>query len=317
MVALASALLWLAACGGERASLVVGMESTAVNSLIYLAQDQGYFEENGLNVVVKDYPSGRSAVDGLLAGEVDVATAAEFVLVTHALLGTDISTFGSIDEFLHIYLVAARNRGVEEPPDLRGKRIGLPLGTAAEFSLGRYLELHGMANDEVHLVDTPPAGLADALEAGELDAVVTWRPFVNAIEDRLGDGVVRWQVQNQQAAYCLAIAGSQWLGENPHLVGRFLRSLLLAEEYRAANPHDARASMQITLGYSEAYMDTVWPEHHLVVSLDQSLVAAMQDEARWLMSKGLTQAEETPDFWQFIRAEELSVLRPDAVDLIR
>ncbi len=37
-------------------------------ALVYVAEDQGYFEENGLEVTIKDYESGKAAADALLAG---------------------------------------------------------------------------------------------------------------------------------------------------------------------------------------------------------------------------------------------------------
>ena len=38
-------------------------------ALVYVAEHQGFFEENGLEVTIKDYESGKAAADALLAGE--------------------------------------------------------------------------------------------------------------------------------------------------------------------------------------------------------------------------------------------------------
>ena len=61
------------------------MEPNQANLLVDVAENQNDFATNGLNVTIKDYPSGAAAVNGLLKGEVNIATSTEFVLATKAL----------------------------------------------------------------------------------------------------------------------------------------------------------------------------------------------------------------------------------------
>ena len=129
---------------GKVESITIGMDPTAVNSLIYIAEDQKYFTANGLKITIKNYTSGLAAVNGMLNDEVDIATAAEFVIVGQALKKESIRALASIDKFLHIYLVGRRDRGSGASRTSKGKRIGVTLKTAAEFYLGRFLDLHGM-----------------------------------------------------------------------------------------------------------------------------------------------------------------------------
>jgi NitT/TauT family transport system substrate-binding protein len=57
-----------------------------VSALVYIAKDKGYFNENGLDVDLKGFPSGKQATDDMLAGNSDVVTAGEFV-TRYLLLG--------------------------------------------------------------------------------------------------------------------------------------------------------------------------------------------------------------------------------------
>src|SRR4030042_3583533 len=81
---------------GMMEPVVIGMEPNQVNSLIIIADDQGFFTANGLNITIRNYPSGAAAVDGLTKGESDIATATEFVLVGKAIMNTPVSTFETI-----------------------------------------------------------------------------------------------------------------------------------------------------------------------------------------------------------------------------
>ena len=302
---------------GKQAAITVGMEATAVNSLIFIAQDQGYFAANGLHVTIQQYPSGLAAVNGMLDGEVDLATASEFVIVGKAFAKESIRTLGSIDKFMHNYLIGRKDRGIAAVADLAGKRIGLPLKTAAEFYLGRFLDLHGLALNQVILVDTTPPQLVAALVNGEVDAVLAWQPNAKSIEDRLGSGIVKWPAQNEQATFCNLITTAAWTTAHPELVERFLKSLAQAEAYFIRHPTEAKAIIQDLLQYDDEYMDTIWPEHQLQLSLDQSLILAAEDEARWMIANQLTGETQVPDFLRYIDSKGLEAVKPKAVKIIR
>jgi ABC-type nitrate/sulfonate/bicarbonate transport system substrate-binding protein len=297
--------------------LTVGMEPSQVNTLIYIADEQGYFAANGLNVTIRDYPSGAAATEGLLRGENEIATATEFVLVGKALDRVPLRTFGSIDEFEQIYLVCRNDTGVRDVPDLAGKTIGLSRKTAAEFYLGRFLELHGMNIREVNLVDVRPPQIVDALSNGNVDAVVTWQPHVSSIQERMGDGVVAWPVQSGQPAFCIAICTGEWTDEHPDEITRFVRALSEAQGYLIRNPGSSKAILSLRANYSNAYVQQVWPEHHFFLSLDQALVSAMEDEARWEIRNNLTGAETLPDFQENIYTGGLERVKPESVNIIR
>ena len=130
------------------------MEATAVNSLIYIAENQGYFSANGIRINIQDdYPSGAAATEQMLAGGADISTTAEFAIVRYAFQRKATRTLGSIDMFMHMKLIGRRDRGINKISDLGGKRIGVPLKTAADFKLGRFLELHGLDKSNITIVD--------------------------------------------------------------------------------------------------------------------------------------------------------------------
>jgi NitT/TauT family transport system substrate-binding protein len=298
-------------------SITIGMDPTAVNSLIYIAKDQDYFAANGLNVTIKDYTSGLAAVNGMLKNEVDIATAAEFVIVGHALKKESVRSLGSIDKFLHIYLVGRRDRGVRSVADLKGKRIGVTLKTAAEFYLGRFLDLHGMNIRQVALVNVSPLQSVDALVNGDVDAVIAWQPNVKAMEDRLGSGVVKWGAQEGQAAYCTVVGRSEWVAKHPELIKRFLTALAQAENYNASHPAESKRILQKMLHWDDSYMAAIWPEHQFSLSLDQALILAMEDETRWMINNNLTTEKQVPDFMNYIYVDGLKAVKPEAVNIIR
>ena len=317
-VALATALGACQEHGSPPAtSVVLGTTSSEVNALILIAQDLGYFASNGLNVVHTIYPSGVAALDGLFAGEVDLATGSEFAFVNRVLANEDICTVGAISRSSIEYLAGRVDRGIDSLADLEGKTVGLPLGSRPEFALDRFLYLHSIDAARVTLVDVPVNRAEEALVNGDVDAVVAWQPYINRIRARLGPGVVTWSVQQDQPSYTLLMCKGEWADKHEELLARFLSALVQAESYIVHNPDAARAATQERLGYDLNYMASVWPDYSFSVMLDQALVVAMEDQARWIITNNLSPDRQTPDFLNYVYLDGLETVKPEAVNVIR
>lgn len=291
-------------------------ESTA---LLWIAEDRQFFSRNRLDITLRKYETGAGALDGTLKGEADVAIGtAELPVVARAFRKEKMRVIGSADKANFIYIIARKDRGIEKASDLRGKKVGTTLGTVAEFFLGRYLELNGMSMKDVTLVDVKtPEGWVNAVADGDIDAIATAQPYAMAARDRLGANAAFWPAQGAQLLYGLIISSDEWLTEHPELVGRFLKSLAQAEEYLIRNPSEAREIVQKQLNLDAAYVEAFWSQNQFGLSLDQSLITAMEDEARWLIRNNLTSEKTVPDFGKFIFEEHLRVVKPDAVNIIR
>jgi NitT/TauT family transport system substrate-binding protein len=63
-------------------------------------------------------------------------------------------------------------------------------------------------------------------------------------------------------------------------------------------------------------MGKIWQEHQFSLSLDQSLITAMEDEARWMITNNLTNATAIPDFRNYIYTKGLNNVKPESVNII-
>jgi ABC-type nitrate/sulfonate/bicarbonate transport system substrate-binding protein len=252
----------------------------------------------------------------LLKGEVDLAGASEYAVVVKAFKKENISIIVSGDEVQANYLIGRKDRGIEKFSDIRGKKIGIPLGTNVEFYLGRFLNLHGIDPRDVTTVDVRPPRFVNATLNGDVDAIICWQPYVNKIKDRLGNGTVVWPAQSSQLTYGVIVCKNDLVAQHPDLISRFLKSLDLAAEYTIDHPEDAKAIVQRRLNFSDEYMAAVWPENHFSLSLDQSLVTAMEDESRCMINNNLTDEKAVPDFRNYIYTKGLEEVMPESVSII-
>jgi ABC-type nitrate/sulfonate/bicarbonate transport system substrate-binding protein len=301
---------------GKASDLTLGIYPSEYSSLIYIANDQGYFSANGIKLILKNYSSGASAVKGMLNGEVDIATASEFVVANNALQNEGIYALGTVSKYLNLYLVARTDLGIHNISDLVGKKIGVTLGSANQFYLGRFLDLNGINQTQVTIVNVNFVDTPNELANGTIDAAITFQPFITQIKNILGDKIVMWPGQADQFGYFEVICTQNWAVSNPDLAVRFLKAIVQAENFNIVHRDQAMAIEARDLNYTNVYVESVWPNYQYTVTLDQSFVVLMQDEARWLISNNLTNATSIPNFTNYVYLDGLKSVEPGAVNII-
>ncbi len=205
---------------GKTESINVAYSPFESLTLFWVAENQNFFSQNGLNVTSHKYNTGAGALDGVLNGEDNIVVGTtEFPLTSNILNGAQIRTISSIAKSEFIYLVARADRGINEISDLKGKTIGTTFGTIAHFYLGRFLELNGMSLQDVNLINLKtPAEWVNAVVNGSVDAVATAQPYAESAKIGLGDNAVFWSIQSSQPLYAEAIATDAWITNHPGLV---------------------------------------------------------------------------------------------------
>jgi NitT/TauT family transport system substrate-binding protein len=252
----------------------------------------------------------------MLKGEADIAEAAEFPFVRKVFQKEGILIIACNDKFENDYIVGRKDRGIRRISDLKGKKIGVTLKTINEFYLGRFLALNGMNIQDVALVDLTPAQFVSAIVHSDVDAIIAWQPYIHRIQKEV-KGVTIWPAQSSQAVYGILVCSNGWLTQHTDTVKRFLKSLRDAEDYLVHHPNEAKAIVQKRLNYDDSYIARVWPQHRFTLSLDQTLIVAMKDEAQRMINNNLTAEKEIPDFVNYIYIEGLKAVKPEAVNIIR
>jgi NitT/TauT family transport system substrate-binding protein len=322
LAAILASVLNLTSCSerdyaGKIETITVGTLPYEGSALIYIAEARGFFEANGLKVILRDYETGLATTDALTKGEVDVAACAEFVIVGKAFRKEKIFSIATIARNVNELIIGRTDRGIKAPADLKGKKVGVPRKTVAEFYLGRFFELNGMSMKEVTLVDLLPSRMEEALVRHDVDTVIVWQPWASRIETRLGNNKVVWPAQSGQLMYWNIVTRDPWVADHPELIKRLLRSLIRAEEYTARHPGEAEAIVRAKLEYDHAYMAKVWAEQQSSITLDQALITAMEDEARWMIKNNLTTEKTLPNFGNHIHEDLLKAVKPEGVSIIR
>jgi len=298
-------------------SASLGLMPDEASALVFIAQDKGYFAQEGLNLTVKKYPNGAAAIQGMENGEVNLTLSSEFPLVAEIFDGRDILIAGSIDKYYSTTLVARRDHGITTPSDLPGKTIAIAKGSIGEFYLGRFLELQGIPAGKVTLVDRPAGMIVSDLSGNaSIDAAVPTPLETYRLTSQPGNPYVAIPILSGQSTYKVVAGNRDWVTNHTRATTAFLLALRDASQYAVRDPQNAQAIVISHLNVSEGYLRSVWPQHQYRLTFDQSLLIAMEGEARWMIENNLTTAPSVPDYLGSFSTKSMESADPGAVTII-
>jgi ABC-type nitrate/sulfonate/bicarbonate transport system substrate-binding protein len=299
----------------ELLTIAIGTPEPSLLTLI--AEDQGYFKKYGLNVTIREYPAGAYAMKELLAGNADLASAAEFVGVANSFQYKDLRIITTTAKIDNIFLIIRTDRGIAGPSDLKGKTIAVPKGTAAEFILGRYLTLNGMDPSAITIRYLAPADVITSVVSGESDAAVIWDPYASRIEQQLGRNSTTWNAQGGQLYYWVTYTRADVIRDRPEMIRKYLHALDDAETFLSTQSPEAKEIVRRRLMITEDSPGRFWNEYRFGLLLDQALIVEMEDESRWMTEQNMTGGRTPPSYLDLIEQAPMREVRPSAVTIIR
>jgi NitT/TauT family transport system substrate-binding protein len=202
--------------------------------LLFVAKDQGFFEEQGLDLDVVQVRSGPVAISALAAGEAQFYS----VSATGASLGAmagglDIVFIaGFINRLDGYFAVAPKVRAAE---DLKGKTIGVQSIGGGIWMFTQILLDHWGLNAERDKIQIRAIGddsvLAQAVMTGTIDAAVLGYTYSRVIAQKGGRILVELPKLNIRYQGTGLVARRSFLESSPEAVEKTLRALIRANRF--------------------------------------------------------------------------------------
>lgn len=147
---------------------------------VYIAAEKGLFEKAGLTVEVVSYESYDQSTADLATKKLDGNLMVYSDGIAQVAAGIPIQLVWVLDNSAGSDTFVAR-RGIENPTDLKGKRIGYSSGTFGQLFVTRGLANYGLTEADVNVVNISAEDIPAAIAAGEIDAGHTWEPFLSEV----------------------------------------------------------------------------------------------------------------------------------------
>jgi NitT/TauT family transport system substrate-binding protein len=287
-------------------------------ALVHIAAARGLFRDRGLEVALLPQSYGKAAVAELVRGNADLAVAADVPVVVEILKGAPLSIIASVANASDELAVLGRiDRGVRTPADLRGRRVGVTLGTSGEYFLWAFLVRHRIAPESIQLVDLPPSSLIDAMRHDLVDAITAWQPVRHEAELSFGDRVVSLRAPDAYAQTYVLVGRTDYVQAHRQALGQVLRALLEADAFVDADPASARHLLAGLLKLRPETFDPAWQDVTLEVEQQQAQLVTLEDVATWAMTRHYAPTQPMPNFVSHLELPTMLAVSPERVTVVR
>ena len=177
----------------EKTKLTIGVGGKPLFYYLPLtiAERQGYFKAEGLDVEILDFPGGARALQALIGGSVDVVSGAYEHTITQQAKGQNLEALVLQGKYAGIVLGMSKEKAAayKGPADLKGMKIGVTApGSSTNMFVNILLAKAGLKPDAAAFVGVgATAGAVAIMKRGELDAMSNLDPVIAQLES---DGTI-------------------------------------------------------------------------------------------------------------------------------
>jgi sulfonate transport system substrate-binding protein len=173
----------VAACGGTaqgaaagKPTFVIGQQESGIVSLV---RDSGALRGAPYNIKWAVFPFGPPLVAAAASGQIDLGDVGDVPPINGAAHQLGFKVIGA-ENYAQAtdFLIVPAGSKITSLADLRGKRVGVPVGSSAHGFLLNAVKSAGLSPQSVHFVNLAPAALQTAFRSGDVDAAALWNPQV-------------------------------------------------------------------------------------------------------------------------------------------
>jgi sulfonate transport system substrate-binding protein len=303
---------------GPPEKVTIACSATPDAALAQVAQTQGYYLQEGLDATPQKHPYGKVALDAMLEGKADFATVAETPVMFAVMNGEKVSIIATIQTSVrNNAIIARKDKGILTPRDLKGRRIAVTSGTSLDFFMDVFLVAQGISRKDMTVVHMMPEKMAEALERGDVDAIAAWSYALIQAQQKLGDKGISFYDEDVYTQTFNIVSTPDYIRTHPENIKKVLRALVKAEKFADQKPAEAQAVVANFSNIDMTVIREMWFVENFSVTLDQSLLLALEDESQWAIKGGLTDKTKIPNYLNYIYPDGLESVKPQAVRMLR
>lgn len=230
---------------------------------LLIAEQQGYFEEAGLDVDIKPGGPPQDNLAQAVGGSADIIAAAWDTMVVSTAEGMPVQVIAGnsvVSDAVDTSGVVVRaDSGIETIADLEGKTIAFDsVGAGGTSEFNTALVAAGVDPASVEIVAIPYASMQASLENSQVDAVFPSDPFYQQIAQVEENKVISNPVRETRSGVPITLwaATEEWLTENPDSAAAFVTALDKGIEFYS-DPANLDAVVEIRAEVSQQPADAV------------------------------------------------------------
>lgn len=251
--------LSLAACGGPAGNeanqgpagiIKVGVIPVADFAPVYVALEEGYFAEAGLEVEAQVMQNAASVAPSVLNGQLQFGTSAVTPFLAAAQKGMPLTVVANAADVAQdsqedvSALVVPKGSEITRPSQLENKTVAVnALSSIVHVTAAKVIKDDGGDPSKVTFVAMPFPDMMTALAQGRVDAASVVEPFVTISTDAGATPIATPYTESfaPGGSFALFFASAAYAKQHPEVVEKFSRALAKGSRTAAENPEKVSA----------------------------------------------------------------------------
>lgn len=250
----------------EKIDFNLGYLNSTAHLLGFVAAEEGYFEEEGLNVTLTQFSSAAELANGLESEKLDVAFIGSVPSLTFQSTGHDLTIFGGAMTNGHGYVIKPEyTEGLDDwdVSILKGRNVASVKNSVQDAELQILLKNAdieiGEGEDKVNIVyfDSQKDAF-NALQNNTIDAASVYSPYASLAKGQGYEIVYRCSEEEALANQpcCRQVATTTALAAYPASYHAFERALIKAYKFSQENEDGTIADVKKYIDIEEDYIRT-------------------------------------------------------------
>ena len=258
---------------------------------LIIARQSGWIDEAmkeaGAEVVWTDFESGPPMNESFAAGQQDIGVIGDVPAVSAVSAGQDNVYIAAEEGGSFIAVLVKDDSGIESVADLKGKKLGLTIGSTSQNFAQKLLAKSGLdINSDVELINITVGDAQIVLTNGDVDAVAIWEPSVSRLSALDGIHILADGSEAGFLGMNIVFARREFVEKNPDLTEIYLQQYWRATKAFEEHPEDYVDMLSEYFSLDKELVLSAAAKCKYVLQFNEEETAALQDTVTFLMNIG-------------------------------
>ncbi|NPV56048.1 MAG: ABC transporter substrate-binding protein [Anaerolineae bacterium] len=255
------AALLLAGCAPaapEKVQVRIGTQPWIGYGPWFIAVEKGYFDQYNLAVELINFNTDQDVNAAFASGNMEAANLATHTATKLYTAGVELRIALLEDASYEADAILAGS-GIASIADLKGKKVAYEEGATSDLLLNYALAQNGMSIADIVPVPLPASDAGLVLAAGEVDAAVTYEPYITEVLKQDSSlSLLYTAAENPGLISDVLVVPLAFAQSNPQAVRDMLKVWDEALAFYKSNPDEAKAIIARNVGAEPADLATAF-----------------------------------------------------------
>ncbi|MFL0195282.1 ABC transporter substrate-binding protein [Clostridium sp. WILCCON 0269] len=284
---------------GGKQNIVIKYGYQLGHTQIIVARDKGWlkdeFEKDGITFQLQKFSSGPPMIEAMTGKRLDFGQVGDQPAIQARANNVDIkviAAYGTSEKA--DALIATKKSGINKISDLKGKKVGVTIGSVAQQLLYIYLKSVGLKPGDIQQVNLQPADIKSSLLSNNIDAAVIWEPVVTqtvstGTVDQIADGT------GYKKEVDVIIAQNSFLKQHSDIAVRLLKVLNKTAKWIEANPEETIKIISKDTGVAEDVLKPGFDKTSHSLNITDEGIQSVKDTAKFLRENKIIRKDVNVD----------------------